>query len=100
MLPTLHPPLRLSTSDWLRVPPRPLSYLPYPDTSLRSPFSHSPTSLLSYLPAPDQVEHRALTPAPYWKIPGANELIPRLKEFNTDMNLLNDVLYRLGSGLG
>jgi len=42
-----------------------------------------------------EVEHRALTPAPYWKIPGANELIPRLKEFNEDMGLLNDVLYRL-----
>eukprot|EP00966_Prymnesium_polylepis_P043550 1009905-Prymnesium_polylepis.1 len=41
-----------------------------------------------------EVEHRALTPAPYWKIPGANELIPRLKEFNTDMDLLNSVLYR------
>jgi len=42
-----------------------------------------------------EVEHRALTPAPYWKIPGANKLIPRLVEFNTDMELLNNVLYRL-----
>jgi len=42
-----------------------------------------------------EVEHRALTPAPYWKIPGANSLIPRLKEFNTDMDLLNSVLYKL-----
>ena len=42
-----------------------------------------------------EVEHRALTPAPYWKIPGANKLIPRLVEFNTDMDLLNDVLYKL-----
>jgi len=42
-----------------------------------------------------EVEHRALTPAPYWKIPGANKLIPRLVEFNTDMELLNSVLYRL-----
>ena len=42
-----------------------------------------------------EVEHRALTPAPYWKIPGANEVIPRLKEFNKDMDLLNDVLYKL-----
>ncbi len=41
-----------------------------------------------------EVEHRALTPAPYWKIPGANSLIPRLVEFNTDMELLNNVLYR------
>jgi len=42
-----------------------------------------------------EVEHRALTPAPYWKIPGANALIPRLVEFNTDMELLNSVLYKL-----
>jgi cytochrome P450 len=42
-----------------------------------------------------EVEHRALTPAPYWKIPGANKLVPRLVEFNTDMDLLNSVLYRL-----
>jgi len=42
-----------------------------------------------------EVEHRALTPAPYWKIPGANKLIPRLVEFNTDMELLNSVLYKL-----
>ena len=41
-----------------------------------------------------EVEHRALTPAPYWKIPGANDLVPRLKEFNKDMDLLNSVLYR------
>ena len=42
-----------------------------------------------------EVEHRALTPLPYWKIPGANALIPRLKEFNQDMDLLNSVLYKL-----
>ena len=41
-----------------------------------------------------EVEHRALTPAPYWKIPGANKVVPRLVEFNTDMELLNNVLYR------
>ena len=41
-----------------------------------------------------EVEHRALTPAPYWKIPGANKLVPRLVELNTDMELLNNVLYR------
>lgn len=42
-----------------------------------------------------EVEHRALTPAPYWKLPGANQVVPRLVEFNTDMDLLNSVLYRL-----
>ena len=40
-----------------------------------------------------EVEHRALTPAPYWKLPGANKVVPRLVEFNTDMDLLNSVLY-------
>ena len=42
-----------------------------------------------------EVEHRALTPAPYWKIPGAKEVIPRLVEFEKDMDLLNSVLYKL-----
>jgi len=42
-----------------------------------------------------EVEHRALTPAPYWKIPGANQVVPRLREFNKDMDLLNNVLYKL-----
>ena len=42
-----------------------------------------------------EVEHRALTPAPYWKIPGANKVVPRLVEFNEDMDLLNGVLYKL-----
>ena len=42
-----------------------------------------------------EVEHRALTPLPYWKVPGANSLIPRLREFNEDMDLLNGVLYKL-----
>lgn len=42
-----------------------------------------------------EVEHRALTPLPYWKIPGANDVIPRLKEFNEDMDLLNAKLYEL-----
>lgn len=42
-----------------------------------------------------EVEHRALTPLPYWKIPGASEVIPRLREFESDMSLLNGVLYKL-----
>ena len=42
-----------------------------------------------------EVEHRALTPAPYWKVPGANKVIPRLVEFEKDMDMLNSVLYKL-----
>ncbi|KAG5183231.1 cytochrome P450 [Tribonema minus] len=39
-----------------------------------------------------EAEHRSMTPAPYWDIPGANSLVPRLRKFNGDMRLLNDVL--------
>ena len=33
-----------------------------------------------------------MTPAPYWDIPLANQLVPRLRKFNSDLKLLNDVL--------
>jgi len=39
-----------------------------------------------------EAEHRSMTPAPYWKLPFANDLVPRLRKFNTDITLLNDVL--------
>merc|ERR1719482_1450338 len=42
-----------------------------------------------------EVEHRALTPLPYWKVPGAMKVIPRLKDFQQDMDLLEGVLYKL-----
>lgn len=42
-----------------------------------------------------EVEHRSMTPAPYWDIPLANQLIPRLRKFNSDLDLLNDVLDNL-----
>jgi len=42
-----------------------------------------------------EVEHRALTPLAYWKVPGAKEVLPRLVEFEKDMDLLNNVLYDL-----
>jgi hypothetical protein len=45
-----------------------------------------------------EVEHRALVPLPYWKVPGANELVPRLRDFNRDMDLLNAKLYELING--
>lgn len=45
-----------------------------------------------------EVEHRALVPLPYWKVPGANELVPRLRDFNRDMDLLNNKLYELIDG--
>ena len=37
-------------------------------------------------------EHRLMTPAPYWDLPLANQLVPRLRKFNGDLKLLNDVL--------
>ena len=42
-----------------------------------------------------EVEHRSMTPAPYWDLPFANQLVPRLRKFNGDIELLNDVLDKL-----
>jgi cytochrome P450 family 97 subfamily B polypeptide 3 len=39
-----------------------------------------------------EAEHRSMTPAPYWNLPFANQLVPRLRAFNADLELLNDVL--------
>ena len=39
-----------------------------------------------------EVEHRSMTPAPYWDLPLVNQLIPRLRTFNADLDLLNGVL--------
>jgi cytochrome P450 len=42
-----------------------------------------------------EAEHRSMTPAPYWDIPLANELVPRLRKFNSDLQLLDNVLTKL-----
>lgn len=42
-----------------------------------------------------EVEHRSMTPAPYWDLPLANQLVPRLRTFNSDLDLLNNVLNEL-----
>eukprot|EP00554_Chaetoceros_debilis_P007788 CAMPEP_0194078408 /NCGR_PEP_ID=MMETSP0149-20130528/4818_1 /TAXON_ID=122233 /ORGANISM="Chaetoceros debilis, Strain MM31A-1" /LENGTH=607 /DNA_ID=CAMNT_0038759675 /DNA_START=6 /DNA_END=1829 /DNA_ORIENTATION=+ len=42
-----------------------------------------------------EVEHRSMTPAPYWDIPFANQVLPRLRDFNADLDLLNNVLDEL-----
>lgn len=39
-----------------------------------------------------EVEHRSTSFIPYWKIPGAPSLVPRLRRFYADMKLLNDTL--------
>lgn len=39
-----------------------------------------------------EAEHRSMTPAPYWNLPFANQLVPRLRAFNADLDLLNNVL--------
>ena len=39
-----------------------------------------------------EAEHRSMTPAPYWDLPFANQLVPRLRAFNEDLDLLNNVL--------
>jgi len=42
-----------------------------------------------------EAEHRSMTPAPYWDLPFANQLVPRLRKFNSDLKILNDVLDKL-----
>jgi len=42
-----------------------------------------------------EAEHRSMTPAPYWDLPFANQLVPRLRKFNSDLKILNDVLDEL-----
>jgi cytochrome P450 len=42
-----------------------------------------------------EAEHRSMTPAPYWDIPLANQVVPRLRKFNSDLKILNDVLDNL-----
>ena len=39
-----------------------------------------------------EAEHRSMTPAPYWDLPLANELVPRLRKFNSDLQILDEVL--------
>jgi len=39
-----------------------------------------------------EAEHRSMTPAPYWDLPFANQLVPRLRKFNSDLKVLDDVL--------
>ena len=45
-----------------------------------------------------EAEHRSMTPAPYWDLPFANEIVPRLRKFNDDLRLLDGVLTELIEG--
>ena len=42
-----------------------------------------------------EAEHRSMTPAPYWDIPGANQVVPRLRKFNDNLAILDNVLTEL-----
>eukprot|EP01042_Synura_sphagnicola_P003493 gene3493-4340_t len=42
-----------------------------------------------------EAEHRSITPLPYWQLPLANLLVPRLRKFNQDLALLDGVLNEL-----
>jgi len=43
-----------------------------------------------------EAEHRSMTPLPYWDlIPAANQIIPRLRTFNENLDVLNTVLDEL-----
>lgn len=39
-----------------------------------------------------ECEHRSTVFLPYWKIPGAPQLVPRLRAFYSDLNILHDTL--------
>jgi len=39
-----------------------------------------------------EAEHRSMTPAPYWKIPGAYQVVPRQVAFKQNMELVNSEL--------
>ncbi len=39
-----------------------------------------------------ETEHRSTMFAPYWKIPGIARIVPRQRQFNADMKLINDAL--------
>lgn len=39
-----------------------------------------------------EAEHRSMTPAPYWKIPGAYTFVPRQVAFKNNMQLINSEL--------
>jgi cytochrome P450 len=39
-----------------------------------------------------EAESRSMTPLPYWNLPLANQVVPRLRRFNKDMDMLNNVL--------
>ena len=42
-----------------------------------------------------EAEHRSTIPLPYWELPLANLLVPRLRKFNADLKLLDTVLDEL-----
>lgn len=42
-----------------------------------------------------ETEHRSMSFLPYWKIPLAKNVIPRLRKFYSDMRLINDTLNTL-----
>ncbi|KAI0558852.1 cytochrome P450 family 97G-CYP97G1 [Gracilaria domingensis] len=42
-----------------------------------------------------ETEHRSMSLIPYWKIPGAKVVVPRLRAFYSDMKLINETLNTL-----
>lgn len=42
-----------------------------------------------------EAEHRSTVFLPYWKIPGAKQIVPRLRAFYADRKLINDTLNEL-----
>jgi len=79
------------TPPQLTPPPSPLSVFNYEFGSVNS---ESPVVKCVYS-ALLEAEHRSMTPAPYWDLPFANEVVPRLRKFNADLDVLNGVLDEL-----
>lgn len=60
----------------------------------RSVMSESPIIKAVYR-ALKETEHRSMMFLPYWKIPGAASVVPRLRRFYSDMRLITDTLNNL-----
>ncbi len=62
---------------------------PFDSVTKESPVIQAVYSVLK------EAEHRSVTPLPYWNLPLANILLPRLRKFKADLRVINDVLDEL-----
>jgi len=62
---------------------------PFDSVTKESPVIQAVYSVLK------EAEHRSVTPLPYWNLPLANLVVPRLRKFKADLKVINDVLDEL-----